>query len=1257
MYRSNTSSLKAHVSIRLLTLLVATLASAGQEDTAQLSGTVVDPANAAVPNAIITLTSESTGLTRKATTRSDGSYELLQLPPGLYSLRVEATGFQARDISNLQLPVRTPVTLNTTLSVGAVQESVSVSASVTGVNQHDSTMGNDFNSLQITQLPIEARNVTTLLGFQPGVVFIAENSATQKNTINEYDPDQRNGSVNGSRSDQANITLDGVDVNDQEKQISFFSALRMTTESVQEFRVVTATPNADQGRSSGAQVSLVTRSGSNNFHGVLFESHRNTITSANDFFNNGAGVRRPKLLRNVFGGTLGGPILKNKLFFFGSYEGRRDASELAVLRTVPTPQYRQGIIRYRNTAGAVVTVSDEQFRQLDPLRIGKSQPILDVLRMYPVPNDPSAGDNVNTSGFRFNAPVALSWDTYAARFDSNLSDRHNLFLRGNLQRDRSSDDQRFPGQPPQLTRTANSRGLAVGDTYTFSSTLLNSFRYGLTRYGADELGTSGWPAYSLGNSIGSPISNTRSRGRVTPTHNLVDDVSWTKGRHSLSFGTNIRIIANNRYSTESTLPLLVTNSPYLTDAGAEILPPDIASNHSTPYRAAALALLGVFPQANAYYNYLTDGTVLAPGEPVRRAFRTNEYEFYVQDSWRLRPNLTLTYGLRYSLNQPVYEANGQQVGPDISMTDWWNIRKDNAAAGLPSSAAPAISYDLAGQANGRPGAYQWDKNNFSPRLAIAYSPGATSGWLSRLTGGPGRTSIRAGASVVYDRVGSASTITNDSVGGFGLSTLLLPGLGTLRIADIPRFQSLDSVPPGILIPPPPFGFPRRFPGAGEAGSFAIQRVPDAGMKTPYSAVFNVSVQRELPGGFTLEAAYVGRESRNLLAQFDVAAPANLADPASGTTYFQASQQLVRMAGTPITQVQPVSWWENMFPGLATTAGALTQRYGATFTRANPGLPADTRLSATQTAYYLYGQSGAAYTSTLVALDTTCAPACSKLGPYAFFDDQFSAGVAWRSVMPASYHAAQLILRKRFGYGLQLDTNYTFSKSIDWGSGTERSMQSGGSYIFNSFAPQQNRGVSDFDLTHQINSNWLWQLPFGRGRSVGTNMNRFADVFLGGWQFSGLFRVTSGFPISVQEGFGAPTNRYQPGFATLNGPVPGMHTSKNARPTGGIAGPNMFSDPDAAFAVFSRTLPGGSGNRNVLRGDGVFSLDTGVSKSFAMPWSEGHRLQFRWEAFNLTNSVRFDVLTALLNNASTNFGRYTRTLSTPRVMQFLLRYEF
>lgn len=598
--------------------------SLAQAGSSSLRGIVSDPQGRPIAGATVKLNSEEKNISRTQSTSEDGEYLFTAVPPATYRIEIEVKGFKKASITDIQAQVDTPANVDAQLEVGDISETVSVSgAGEAPLNTTDATIGNTFESRRISELPLNARNVVGLLSLQPGVT--------------------RGGSVNGGRSDQANITLDGVDVNEQQRGIdvvtgeAFASVIRVTPDSVQEFRVITTNANAEQGRSSGAQVSLVTKSGTNDWHGLLYEYHRNTITSANDFFNNKAGVARPQLLRNIFGGTVGGPIKRDRAFFFFSYEGFREATATSVVRTVPLPQtLGQGLVRYATssaTAGSPCPTGSEPNRRcilLTPADInafytaangvspGVSPAALAVLadaaRKYPS-NDTTVGDLINTGGFRFNATTPTTTDTYTGKLDFNLTDRQSLFVRGNYQEDNIGLAPQFPDMPaPSIWN--HPKGLAIGHTWTASNNFVNVFRYGLTRLSFSQIGDSTENQVSF-RFVFTPAP-TRTLERITPVHNFVNDSSWTRGSHNFQFGPNIRLIKNTRNSFANSFDFLQTNpSGYnasgavLTTAGSDAtggaIFPNVAPSSVSPLRNALTAVIGRFSGYSANFLYDADG--------------------------------------------------------------------------------------------------------------------------------------------------------------------------------------------------------------------------------------------------------------------------------------------------------------------------------------------------------------------------------------------------------------------------------------------------------------------------------------------------------------------------------------------------------------------------------------------------------------------------------------------------------------------------
>jgi hypothetical protein len=1311
---------------------------AAAQATSQLNGSVTDLSGAGVVGAKITLTDPATGLQRTTTSNASGLYQFLDVPPGDYRLEAKAGGFAPFVASKVTLLVKLPATLPIRLQVAGATTSVTVEGEAPLINRTDASLGNVVEQDQIAELPIAARNVVQLLSLQPGVAFLG----------NELDAntDTRSGAVNGLRSDQSNVTLDGIGVNDQNNGYAFTSVLNIPPDSVEEFRVTTANANADSGYSSGAQVALATKSGTNSFHGSAYEYNRNTIFSANDPFikasqlTSGESNTAPKLLYNVFGATFGGPIKKNRLFFFANYEGFRQAKGTSVLRTVPSAALASGYVQYLCTLnsdgslntgacpggsftanGQPVTVqpgynwlTPSQITGMDPNGIGINSAVESVLNQYPASNE-NAGDGLNTLGYRFSSNADSRWNTYIVKGDwhINSSGSETVFLRAQTQNENNPQLQQFPGQSASSTLVDDSRGITVGLTSLINPRLVNDFHWGFVRQGGQNAGTSQYPAIEL-SGIDNLVPFTRSTIYFVPTNEFADNLNWTRGNHSFQFGGDFLLIRNNHTSYANSFSDVQTNPVYLnTGAIANTPSPLDPANNGYPsvdpsfgpnYDQAAAILLGIFAEGDGIYNFAHNGTALPQGTPIKRRYAINDYEFYGQDAWRATPRLTLTYGLRWVLEAPPYETNGLQVAPCVeaasggctnqNVADWFNHTAQLASQGLSANSAGEITFVLGGPVNHGPGLWNWDHKDLSPRVAVAWAPDTGEGWVSKILGKKDQFTIRGGYSITYDHFGIPIVNSFDQHGSFGLSTDLGNPAGVVTVAGAPRFtcltpgssgQSCLPAPcatlsgPSCLFGPTPSG---TFPVTPSNTAFAINWGLDQGLKTPYTHMFNLSFSRQIKSHSSLQIAYVGTMGRRLPMQVDLAMPANLTDPASKSTYFQAATMISQSAaaGANVNSIQPVPFFENMFPAwagvavqnaLTSTNQSPTKPYGDNCALPVGTLPANP--TATQNIYELWNCYPHNNTFSLFLMDlpgsvTGLTTPNSKNGPYSFFHDQFSSLYAWRNIGTSDYNAMQVTYNVRWGANLQGQFNYTLSQSLDEASAAERigpyegtggtgSDLNGGGIVIDSWAPLSLRGPSDFNARHQFNANMVYALPFGKGQKFAGGASPLLNTLVGGWHVSGVFRWTSGFPITIDNGFTWATNWNIEGDAEPNGPAPAATNPKNAIVNGVGIGPDIFQNPAAAEAAFRPEWPGESGVRNNVVGDGLFNIDTGVSKNFSL--GEGKRLEFTWQTFNATNSVRYDVRAAQpsLSYDASEFGKYVSTLTTPRFMQFALRFVF
>ncbi|MDQ1471246.1 MAG: hypothetical protein QOJ99_2726, partial [Bryobacterales bacterium] len=839
-------------------MLCAMTTSLLAQGASSLRGTVTDPQKAVIATAKITLTDKSAGISRSAVSSETGEFQFLQIRPGMYSLTVESAGFATRQVDGVKLLVDTPATVDVALELATSASTVSVVADVAQLNTVDASVGNAFQQKQIESLPLQTRNVVQLLSLQPGVT--------------------QNGEVMGARRDQNNILLDGVDNNDNQNPLSgqngsnpsssnagvastttatqgFNSSLPVPLDSVQEFRVTVAGQSAFNGRSSGGQVSLVTKSGSNELHGSAYEYNRNTAYAANDWFSNRAGVPRAQLVRNQFGASLGGPVKKNRLFYFGNYERRIDASQRVQTRFVPSETLKAGKVMFKTTDGQLFSLAPSDVTAVDPLHIGSTQTMLNILKSYPVGNSPQTGSDggLNFSGYIFNAPVKLDYRTYVTKFDWLVDNagKHTVSFRGTLSNNgETRTAAQFPGQEAASQLLSDNRGFGIRYTALLKPTLTNTANVGLNRIGFDQTGAAG-SSFTLG-ALSTQQNFNRASGRINPTWNLSDDLNWTKGSHTVNGGINFRFVDNRVLNYSNSYPSYSMSRGVLLGLGQDIYTsalnsvangnPNLSLANATAVTNAFGDLLGVINSYSATYQFQKDGTALVFGVPRQNDFVAHNYEFYLQDSWKINPKLTVTYGLHYEYDSVPYEVDGTQVITTPGLDQYFANRVGAQAAGIPGNQLPnadRLTYSLNGPANGKPSWYAPDKNNFAPRLAIAYAPNS-------------KTVIRAGAGMAYDQFGNDLVTNVASTGSLGLSTTLSNPAAT-------DFTTSARYGTGVLptLPAAPQGgFPYTPPNVSSISGTYVGIMPD--LKAPYSYLLNASVSRQLKDNFTLEVGYTGR---------------------------------------------------------------------------------------------------------------------------------------------------------------------------------------------------------------------------------------------------------------------------------------------------------------------------------------------------------------------------------------------------------------
>jgi hypothetical protein len=1244
--------------LKAFVLMIAMLFSTHlySQDEASITGLVTDLTGAVIPGAMVTLQNAQTGAIYKTTTNSEGSYTVNQVKPGPgYAIAISSSGFKPVVISGLYMNVASTRTQNVKLAVGGVAETVSVSAANQDVtlDSTDATVGNNFQVQYLNDLPVENRDSpSALFTQQPGMTL--------------------DGAATGARVDQDRVTLDGLDVNDMATG-NFGSIVgNAPVDSVQEFRGTTAGMTSNDGNGGGGQFELVTRSGTNKFHGSAVEYHRDTDLEANDWFNNDAGVSRPPLIRNQFGGNFGGPIWKDKLFFFFDYNGRRDTLSNLVERTVPISSFVNGTLTYftNEAAGEESSLDAAQVAAFDPKGIGYDQAMMQFIGgRYPAPNDFSGnyGDLLNTAGFRFNAPYPYTENDYVGKLDFNLTSTQHLWGRTTFARTVGTQQAiQFPGDPQTWPYLDKSHAWVAGWDWTIGANKANSLSYGETvanygfpnAYNPQGVNMYGWMGDPSGgfylSSAYASASNAQSR--IYPIPVLRDDFHWDKGRHVWSFGGTFKYISPKGNT------ILDYNSPSLGLGGgmealtSQFRPSDLdqTANSLSFYDAAYTFALGHFSAVGATFNYDAGGNPLPQGTGSHADYRYYETEIYFGDTWKVTPSLTLSYGLRYQNYTVPYEVNGLESVQDLGFDDYFKARTTQSADGvggpasLPGSGAdavPFITYGLGGKANPKaPPYYNPNNRNFAPRVAFAWSPNADR-----------KTILNGGAGIVYDQqvinaiqyqqtqysylfqssanvnLTAPATATNSAQYNTLATDTRFSGLTAAPTPPTPPVQTRPTYEPFVI------GSGATADPWGLANGGAFNETIDRNLKTPYSIAYNFGLQHEFQGGFLLKMSYVGRLGRRLMAQADAEQLIDFPDKVSGQTMGQAMGNLTtwlrQNPNANPANAPPQPWFENvLYP-----SGSSGSNTGYIAVNAAP--------------YPARGD----FADTMWLLS-----ALGLLPDNVGMASQFSENTFYTNKGFSSYNGLLATLHKNPGHGLQFDLNYTFSHSIDNVSVTANTVAYGGyGFICDVERPRLCRGNSDFDVTNYLSGNFLYQLPFGRGRTLGATLPWWANEAVGGWELSGLPSWHTGNAYFVSStAFVAGYSNDAP--ATLIGNPGFLKTQINKQGTTLYA----FKDPASAYNQYVGPVGFNIGARNNLRGPGFLRMDLGLGKTFPI-YREGVNLKFRADAFNATNHPSFSAPTSdgiTIVNSVEQFGVLS-SMAAPngadgyRVLQLALRLEF
>lgn len=1173
----------------LLAILVIALLSVSafaQLNTGRITGTVTDPSGAVVPNAKVVAVNVKTQAMKEVVTNEQGNYVITAVQPGVYTLTATATGFSKTVINNLTVEVSGTSEANFSMKVGSGSETVEVSANAVAVQTAESAKSNVITMKDIDTLPSLGRTPITLAVFQPGV------------QVNPGDVSFSR--INGQRQGSNNTTLDGIDVNDSVVPRLGLSLTANNTDSVGEFRIITQGAKAEYGRNAGGQVEMITRSGTNTFHGNAFDYLRNTVLNANDYFNKNTLTpsERPKFIQNIFGGSFGGPIKHNRLYVFGNYQGRRTRQEVIRNRTVLTAAAKQGIFTYKDSTG----VHTYSIVANDPRGIGIDPQVKKVFAMLPDPNNFDTGDALNTGGFRFNNPSNSFEDQFTIKGDANITSKMSVFLRWSWQRNSSIDslnsaDATFPGQVPG-TQGGHRWGNSIGGDYTITNSLVNEFRYGhqSAQVAFNRPARLAGPTW-ISNLFTDPISSAYAQGRNSPVDDIIDNVTKTWNNHVFKFGMKYSRTGQYGYNDGGiwyniTAALANSNVPNVPAALASL-----PSGTQTTFQNLYNDVLGRMDTV-AHTFYSNDlATFQSPGVSRVRNHILQEHGYYFQDDWKISRNLSLNLGVRWELFLPPVEADGIQASVQ------------NPGQITPTNNSTALTIQKSTKW------YNTDWNNFSPRIGFAWD-----------IMGDGKTALRGNYGVFYDRmVGATVSLADGNTPGFSSSGSSFPqtltaaqltaaGCGSAPVGDV-RFN--DCVPLAATPAAPQLVVP-----VSNRSTSIVLFNPN--LRTGYVHSFGLNIQREITRNTIVEAGYIGNLGVKLFMDRDFDQMHIDGDFLAAFKEIQAN----------IATGSAVSATNTLVKIFGSTAAAITALGKSNFQNGNVGAAANTLDRSNNSKYAAAGLSQ------------------TYLRSY----PQFNQLIVGTNDGRSYYHALQLSVRRNTG-ALRMAANYTYSKSID-----NISVDGNGfTTAIDNYNLLANRAVGDADHRHSFNTSVSYALPFGAGKRFGSGMPKWADTIVGGWEIGQVWIVQDGtvFTVNSQR-----TTRHLTGTGTTGGSTTWADYNGNEQIGNVIHNSDgtvqWFTAAQIANFAFPAAGTYGTSGRNGFRGPGYFDVDASLVKRFKV--TERHVVTFRAEAYNLFNKANFTNPGVNMNNIATGtFGRLTGTTgpagTSARNLQLTLRYDF